>query len=647
MRLAIIVPLWLFASAACAQTISALPPVSSLTGGEYVPVVQQGTTKRALVNQFANIVVGPNQVLGNATSVPTGAYGLSIPSCSTGTSALIYTTNTAFGCNTFGTVVVQNTGTSGANVPLLSGVNTWSGAQTFGQFGSSTIQSGSSAIGVNANLFNITADTMSVTGANFLNGYTFQQSAGGSALQGGRQTLYSLLQWTAPSNASNANRNYVSGAFGVDVQAGDGGTSPNAGAGAQGAFFAAAPIMRVEAGATNLLEVTGGEVDMQDLAGSSMAYRFGWTVVDEGAVNGTTGDGAIAIGATGGAIGWNTGLTFGLQNGIYPIKSTGTLIYGGPGTVAYGLDTTATTVSGSVVHMASGQKIDLGGGSSLNNTGSTLNGTTALSTVTVSTALSGAGVNSLLASPPAIGGTAAAAGTFTTLTANTSLTSKGAETINLNATAATSPPSGTVLQAIAADGASTSLDVDSYAAAPVLYFRRAQGTQASPLLLGNGTNIARIGVEGYDGSAFSGLQAEMDLITSQAWAVGQHGAKITFNTTPNNSTGEVAALTLGQDQSATVAGGYIASGTKPTLTGTCTTGSQVGGLSAGSFTATCTSQTVIMTFATTAPNGWACEAQDITTTTDTMKQSATSANSCTLTGTTVASDTIVFTAMGY
>ena len=37
---------------AAAQTISALPPVSNLTGSEYVPVVQQGVTKRALSSQL-------------------------------------------------------------------------------------------------------------------------------------------------------------------------------------------------------------------------------------------------------------------------------------------------------------------------------------------------------------------------------------------------------------------------------------------------------------------------------------------------------------------------------------------------------------------------------------------------------------------
>lgn len=42
-----------------------------------------------------------------------------------------------------GTAALQNTGTSGANLPFLNGINTWAGAQTFGNvFGTVTTQSG-------------------------------------------------------------------------------------------------------------------------------------------------------------------------------------------------------------------------------------------------------------------------------------------------------------------------------------------------------------------------------------------------------------------------------------------------------------------------------------------------------------------------
>lgn len=92
---------------------------------------------------------------------------------------------------------------------------------------------------------------------------------------------------------------------------------------------------------------------------------------------------------------------------------------------------------------------------------------------------------------------------------------------------------------------------------------------------------------------------------------------------------------------------FISIGSPPTLTGTCTTGSQVGGNTAGTFAATCVAQTVIMTFAYTAPNGWVCDAHDQSTPADVLNQTANSTTQVTLTGTTVASDSIAFKCMAF
>jgi len=94
----------------------------------------------------------------------------------------------------------------------------------------------------------------------------------------------------------------------------------------------------------------------------------------------------------------------------------------------------------------------------------------------------------------------------------------------------------------------------------------------------------------------------------------------------------------------------LAVGPKPALTGSCTTGGQVGGIFAGSFTATCTlGQNVVMTFPFPAPNGWSCDAHDLTTPADTINQSATTATSATLTDAvaTGAGDTISFKCAAY
>jgi hypothetical protein len=88
-------------------------------------------------------------------------------------------------------------------------------------------------------------------------------------------------------------------------------------------------------------------------------------------------------------------------------------------------------------------------------------------------------------------------------------------------------------------------------------------------------------------------------------------------------------------------------GTVPGISG-CSAGTQVGGGSSGTFvsgtTGTCT---VTLTFAFTAPNGWFCDASDRTTPANLISQSASTTTSCTITGTTVTSDVIGFSANWY
>jgi hypothetical protein len=114
--------------------------------------------------------------------------------------------------------------------------------------------------------------------------------------------------------------------------------------------------------------------------------------------------------------------------------------------------------------------------------------------------------------------------------------------------------------------------------------------------------------------------------------------------------GAGVALPLSQANGGTgnANGSVVVGGSPPTLTGsTCTTGTQVGGNTAGRLTVTCTAQTIVFTFATTAPNGWACKASDQTTVADNMNQTATTATTATLTGTTAASDVVSFQCQGY
>lgn len=91
---------------------------------------------------------------------------------------------------------------------------------------------------------------------------------------------------------------------------------------------------------------------------------------------------------------------------------------------------------------------------------------------------------------------------------------------------------------------------------------------------------------------------------------------------------------------------FIAStGPAPVLTGSCATNTQVGGQIAGSFkyNGACVAGTVVMTFLTTAPNGWGCgKFQDMTTPSDTLNQTGYTTNSITVTGTAASGDQVVF-----
>jgi hypothetical protein len=82
----------------------------------------------------------------------------------------------------------------------------------------------------------------------------------------------------------------------------------------------------------------------------------------------------------------------------------------------------------------------------------------------------------------------------------------------------------------------------------------------------------------------------------------------------------------------------------------CSNSALVGGATAGTYTSGTTGTcTVVVTMGNTsnAPHGWACAANDLTTPADTIKQTASTATTATLSGTTVSGDAINFQCIGY
>jgi hypothetical protein len=146
--------------------------------------------------------IAANTVLANNTASSSIPIAIALPSCSTSTSALIYTTSTNLGCNVFGTVVTQNTGTSGGNVPLLNGNNTYSGSANF---------TGTFQIGTQTMAFPASADTLAGLGTvetftaaqTFTNGKLLLKGSSSGAGTLEAPAAASTYVWTFPAATGN------------------------------------------------------------------------------------------------------------------------------------------------------------------------------------------------------------------------------------------------------------------------------------------------------------------------------------------------------------------------------------------------------------------------------------------------------------
>lgn len=96
-------------------------------------------------------------------------------------------------------------------------------------------------------------------------------------------------------------------------------------------------------------------------------------------------------------------------------------------------------------------------------------------------------------------------------------------------------------------------------------------------------------------------------------------------------------------------GSDVSGGALPVLSGCATISASVGGASAGRFQTSGTTCNLVITFPSAAPNGWYCTAANITnkTATNAFFLTSTTTTSCTFTATTVASDNVIWNAVGY
>ena len=134
-----------------------------------------------------------------------------------------------------------------------------------------------------------------------------------------------------------------------------------------------------------------------------------------------------------------------------------------------------------------------------------------------------------------------------------------AQKINLNSSALPSAQVGSALQVGQADGVTSRIELDAFAAVPLYTCLREDGTAASPTALQSGDEICSLNAFGYDGTAIAGPQAAIRQYAAQNWVHGSAlGTYLRLGVTANGSTTMADALGIEND------GGIIV---PPTVTG--------------------------------------------------------------------------------
>jgi hypothetical protein len=177
--------------------------------------------------------------------------------------------------------------------------------------------------------------------------------------KGDRVALYATVHQSQAMPAGTAHRYLVAGYLTASASENGGGTSvPDS----RGAVLGINPLAQLGSGATYFQGLAAAEFNVNAMAGSSVQYKTGISIIQGGgsAVQGSAHDIAMLICSNpdgGTAAGWKYGLSFGTPLGWWNIDPTGTLIgamtpslAGGPAyQAAWGIDFSAVTFSGGLI----------------------------------------------------------------------------------------------------------------------------------------------------------------------------------------------------------------------------------------------------------------------------------------------------------
>jgi hypothetical protein len=149
----------------------------------------------------------------------------------------------------------------------------------------------------------------------------------GTGHRGGLQAGFFLGQVRGAPRPGQANWNYTALQTLMSVTQNLGGTETTM-ARAKGQVFGFSPMAVLYPGATDILNITGGEINVQVNRGASVAYKSGLQIVGtaDDAVQGTVYDTALSISSQAGAVGYRHGILFSAANGQGALSPNATLL---------------------------------------------------------------------------------------------------------------------------------------------------------------------------------------------------------------------------------------------------------------------------------------------------------------------------------
>ena len=109
-------------------------------------------------------------------------------------------------------------------------------------------------------------------------------------------------------------------------------------------------------------------------------------------------------------------------------------------------------------------------------------------------------------------------------------------TVSNNTTATAAPSSGTLLHLVGADSVVPSMQIDGFGTFPIITFRTAKGTAATPTAITSGMQVGQIAISGYGTTKYVTSGALMRAVAAETWTDTASGRAAQIPTVPIGTT---------------------------------------------------------------------------------------------------------------